>query len=83
MSHVVVYSTPGCKQCEFTVRKLTERDVPTTVVDLSTNPRALALVKSMGFTSAPVVTDGQQWWSGLNLAKIQELTSPSSSRSSA
>ena len=44
-------------------------------VDMSEDPIALEMVKSLGYTSAPVViVDESQHWSGFRMDKIQNLT---------
>jgi glutaredoxin-like protein NrdH len=44
--------------------------VPFDVVDLTTDDRAMALVKQLGYQSAPVVVDGDSHWSGFRPDKI-------------
>ena len=43
-------------------------------VDMSQDPIALEMVKSLGYTSAPVVIAGEEHWSGFRMDKIQSLT---------
>lgn len=52
---VTVYSTPNCSQCNMTVRFLDKHGIRYTKVDLSESEQAMALVKDLGYTSAPVV----------------------------
>lgn len=52
---VTVYSTPSCVQCKGTYRKLDQHGVTYEVVDLSTNAEAMAAIKEMDYSQAPVV----------------------------
>lgn len=71
---VTVYTTPTCPQCEMTKKTLTRGGVNYEVVDLSTDPQAMAFVKEeLGYVSAPVVVAGTQHWSGFRLSAIQNL----------
>jgi glutaredoxin-like protein NrdH len=71
---VTVFTTPTCPQCEMTKKVLTKGDVKFDVVDLSTNPEAMAMVKDeLGYTAAPVVVAGAQHWSGFRLGALQTL----------
>ena len=73
---VTVYTTPTCPQCEMTKKVLTKSNIEFEVVDLSTDPEAMAYVKEeLGYAAAPVVVAGTQHWSGFRLGALQNLTS--------
>jgi len=73
---VTVYTTPTCPQCEMTKKVLTKGNIEFEVVDLSTDPEAMAYVKEeLGYAAAPVVVAGTQHWSGFRLGALQNLTS--------
>ena len=55
MAEVTVYSHPSCVQCDSTKRMLKSIDVEYEEVDMSQDAIALDMVKSLGYTSAPVV----------------------------
>lgn len=59
-----VYTTPVCSQCTLTKNWLTRQGIPFTTVDISQSPEAEALVRGLGYTSAPVVVAGAESWSG-------------------
>ncbi|MER2134167.1 MAG: glutaredoxin-like protein NrdH [Arthrobacter sp.] len=61
---VTVYTTPSCQQCNMTKRWLTKNNIPFEAVDLTQSPEAAAMVKGLGFTSAPVVVAGNDTWFG-------------------
>lgn len=78
--HVTVYSLPSsvCHSCKFTKRKLEQFGIPFTVVRLDHDKGALEKVKSLGYTSAPVVHvdlgDGATWtWHGYAPSQIERL----------
>ena len=70
---VTVYTTPDCVQCESTKRQFSKLDVPYKVVDLSQDAEAMAMVKEMGYTAAPVVIAGEKHWSGFRIEKIKNV----------
>lgn len=70
---VVVYSKPACVQCDATYRALDKADVEYTVVDLTADPAALKLARSLGYLQAPVVVAGDQHWSGFRPDLIYAL----------
>ena len=70
---VEVYGKPGCMQCKFTVKELEKQDIPHQYIDISVNEVAAEQVKSMGFTTLPVVVAGESKWAGLKLDNIRGL----------
>ncbi|MCJ1675688.1 glutaredoxin-like protein NrdH [Rathayibacter sp. VKM Ac-2929] len=58
---LVVYSKPSCVQCTRTYRVLEKEGIEYTVVDITTNPAALAYVtEELGYSAAPVVVASDQ-----------------------
>ncbi len=55
MSKVVVYSKPNCMQCEFTKKFLEDKGIDFEIKNVQENGDALTEVKSLGYTSLPVV----------------------------
>ena len=70
---VVVYTLPSCVQCESTKRVLKSIDVEFEEIDMSQDPIALEMVRSLGYTSAPVVISGEDHWSGFRMDRIKAL----------
>jgi glutaredoxin-like protein NrdH len=70
---VTVYSLPACVQCDSTKRLLTKNKIPYNEVDLSQDPAALAMVREMGYTAAPVVVAGEEHWSGFRPDKLSNI----------
>jgi glutaredoxin-like protein NrdH len=53
---------------------LKKNEVAFEEVDMSQDPIALEMVKSLGYTSAPVVIADDDHWSGFRMDKIQNLS---------
>jgi glutaredoxin-like protein NrdH len=70
---VIVYSKPACVQCDATYRALDKRNVEYTVIDVTTNPEALDLVRGFGYLQVPVVVAGNDHWSGFRPDQIAKL----------
>jgi glutaredoxin-like protein NrdH len=75
---VVVYSKPSCVQCTATYRTLDKLGVAYDVIDMTTDPEALAFVMSSGQKSAPVVVVTEpgvvdQVWGGFRPDLIADL----------
>lgn len=74
MATLTLYSTPDCQQCKATARELDKHSVPYEYVDMSTDPEAVARVKSLGYLRAPVVeTPSGKHWSGFRPDLIQQF----------
>jgi glutaredoxin-like protein NrdH len=71
---VTVYTLPACVQCDSTKRMLQRNQVDYNEVDMSQDPVALEMVKTMGYTAAPVVVADEEHWSGFRMDKIQALS---------
>jgi glutaredoxin-like protein NrdH len=50
-------------------------DVEFEEVDMSQDPVAMEMIKSLGYTSAPVVIAGDDHWSGFRMDRIKALKS--------
>jgi glutaredoxin-like protein NrdH len=72
----VVYTKPDCQPCRMTKRKLDAAGIYYTEVDVTQDETALAFVKALGYTGAPVVyvstIEGDVHWYGLNVAMIEQ-----------
>lgn len=70
---ITVYSTPSCVQCTATYRALENHGLDYHVVDLSEDEAAMERVRALGYQQAPVVTDGQDSWSGFRPDRISAV----------
>lgn len=71
---VTVYTLPACVQCESTKRLLTRNNVPFEEINMSENLDALDMIKTLGYTAAPVVMAGEEHWSGFRPDKLSALS---------
>lgn len=60
--HITIYSKPNCPQCAATKRAFDRLGAPYTVVDITTDPVALATLQEAGFRQAPVVFVDSDFW---------------------
>lgn len=72
---ITVYTTPDCVQCDSTKRQFIKHGVEFDSVDLSTDLDAMAMVRQLGYSAAPVVIAGDKHWSGFRMSEIKALVS--------
>jgi glutaredoxin-like protein NrdH len=70
---VTVYGKPGCTQCNASYRKLDKDGTPYTKIDVSQDPEAFDLVKSLGYTQVPVTVTDDEHWYGFVYDKLDAL----------
>lgn len=76
---VVVYSLPNCMQCTATYKRFEKNNIDYDVVDMSQDPNAREIVKSLGHRQAPVIVVSDETgsvvshWSGLRIDLINSL----------
>ncbi len=70
---ITVYSKPACVQCTATTRALDRQGIDYTVVDVSEDEQAFALVRGLGYRQVPVVIAGEQHWAGFRPDMISAL----------
>lgn len=70
---ITVYTQPSCMQCNATYRALKNQGLNYQSVDLSQDPDALAFVRGLGYTAAPIVVAGDEHWSGFRPDRIKGL----------
>lgn len=73
MSEITVYTAPQCPQCTMTKKLLDKRGADYTCVDLSTDSDALALVRELGYSAAPVVVAGDVHFSSFRPDALDRL----------
>lgn len=71
--NITVYTTANCVQCNSTKRYLDKHDVAYQTVDLNEDAEAMAMVKELGYTAAPVVIAGDKHWSGFRIERLKNL----------
>ncbi|PYB71819.1 MULTISPECIES: glutaredoxin-like protein NrdH [Rhizobium] len=70
---ITVYSKPACVQCNATTRALDRQGIDYTVIDVSEDAQAFALVRDLGYRQVPVVVAGERHWAGFRPDMISAL----------
>ncbi|MDI7862728.1 glutaredoxin-like protein NrdH [Rhizobiaceae bacterium n13] len=70
---ITVYSKPACVQCTATTRALDRQGIDYTIIDVSIDADAFALVQDLGYRQVPVVVAGEQHWAGFRPDMISAL----------
>lgn len=70
---VVVYSKPGCPQCDMTVRQLEKLGIEYQKLDVTVDTAAFEVCRALGYLSAPVVVAGDDHWSGFRPDRLAAL----------
>ena len=70
---ITVYSKPACVQCTATTRALDRQGIDYSVVDISQDADAFALVQGLGYRQVPVVIAGEQHGAGFRPDMISAL----------
>ncbi|WP_179123886.1 glutaredoxin domain-containing protein [Paraliobacillus ryukyuensis] len=74
MSKITVYTKYNCPKCEVTKTMLDGEGAEYESVNVEDDADALEYIKSLGFTSTPVITkQGYEPFSGFNLDKLKEM----------
>ncbi|NKW11365.1 glutaredoxin-like protein NrdH [Ochrobactrum tritici] len=73
MSSVILYTKPACPQCSATKRALEKLGVEYSLIDVTKDDDAYALVAGLGYRQAPVVVAGEMHWSGFRPDMISSL----------
>ncbi|MEY1642075.1 glutaredoxin-like protein NrdH, partial [Streptococcus pyogenes] len=68
-----VYSKNNCMQCKMTKKFLEQHGANFQEININEHPEKVDYVKSLGFTSAPVIEADNLVFSGFQPAKLKEL----------
>ncbi|VGR13996.1 glutaredoxin-like protein NrdH [Streptococcus pyogenes] len=70
---ITVYSKNNCMQCKMTKKFLEQYGANFQEINIDEHPEKVDYVKSLGFTSAPVIEADNLVFSGFQPAKLKEL----------
>ncbi|HEP1356394.1 TPA: glutaredoxin-like protein NrdH [Streptococcus pyogenes] len=70
---ITVYSKNNCMQCKMTKKFLEQHGANFQEINIDEHPEKVDYVKSLGFTSAPVIEVDNLVFSGFQPAKLKEL----------
>lgn len=74
MAKITIYSKNNCMQCKMSKKFLLENGATDIEeINLDEHPEQIDYVKSLGFSSAPVIVSGDLAFSGFQPAKLKEL----------
>lgn len=73
---ITVYTTKTCVYCVMVKKFLTMKDVPYETVDITDDgEKRQELADKTGYTTVPVITDGEEYIVGWNPAQLTKLIS--------
>jgi glutaredoxin-like protein NrdH len=70
---ITVYSQPNCVPCKKVKTWLDNKEIAYVEKDVTADVAAYNEVKSMGYSTMPVVQTETRTWSGIDLAKMKSL----------
>ncbi|AAL97981.1 TPA: glutaredoxin-like protein NrdH [Streptococcus pyogenes] len=70
---ITVYSKNNCIQCKMTKKFLEQHGANFQEINIDEHPEKVDYVRSLGFTSAPVIEADNLVFSGFQPAKLKEL----------
>ncbi|HFI0394386.1 TPA: glutaredoxin-like protein NrdH [Streptococcus suis] len=70
---VTIYSKNNCVQCKMSKKFLDEHNVAYKEINLDEQPEYIEHVKSLGFSSAPVIETENEVFSGFQPTKLKAL----------
>jgi glutaredoxin-like protein NrdH len=70
---VLVYTKPGCVQCEHTEKQLVKLEIPHQMIDVTVDKDAEAKVLATGNLQMPMVVAGTDVWHGFKIDKLRGL----------
>ncbi|HHJ9640140.1 TPA: glutaredoxin-like protein NrdH [Streptococcus pyogenes] len=70
---ITVYSKNNCMQCKMTKKFLEQHGANFQEINIDEHPEKVDYVKSLGFTSTPVIEADNLVFSGFQPAKLKEL----------
>ncbi|VTT06628.1 glutaredoxin-like protein NrdH [Streptococcus dysgalactiae] len=70
---ITVYSKNNCMQCKMTKKFLEQHGANFQEINIDEHPEKVEYVKSLGFTSGPVIEADNLVFSGFQPAKLKEL----------
>lgn len=73
MAAITVFSKNNCMQCKMTKKFLEQNGADFQEINIDEQPDKVEYVKSLGFTSAPIIEAGDVVFSGFQPAKLKEI----------
>ena len=73
MAEITVFSKNNCMQCKMTKKFLEQHGADFVEINIDEHPEKIDYVKSLGFTTAPVIQAGEVAFSGFQPSKLKEI----------
>jgi glutaredoxin-like protein NrdH len=73
---VIVYTKPGCVQCNATKKRIEAKGFTPSMIDVSADKAAFDHIIGLGYRQVPVVVAGDDHWAGFQPDKIDALPEP-------
>lgn len=73
MVKIVIWTKPGCPQCDMTKKQFDKRGIIYQEKRLDRSPKAVERFLELGLLAAPIVETDRKQWSGFRLDKIKSL----------
>jgi glutaredoxin-like protein NrdH len=70
---ITLFSKNNCMQCKMTKKLLDKEGADYQEINIDEHPDMVDYVKSLGFTSAPVIKAGDISFSGFQPSKLKEI----------
>lgn len=73
MATITIFSKNNCMQCKMTKKFLEQNGADFQEINIDEQPEKVDYVKSLGFSSAPVIEAGDVVFSGFQPSKLKAL----------
>lgn len=73
MPRPIIYSRPGCVQCDLTKKLMKREGIGYDEINVEVDAEALELIVGMGYMQAPVIIYGEEHWSGFIPGRVLGL----------
>lgn len=73
MANITIFSKNNCMQCRMTKKFLEQHGADFEEINLDETPEKIDYVKTLGFSTAPVIEAGDIVFSGFQPTKLKEL----------
>ena len=70
---ITVFSRPNCNPCAKVKTWLNTKNVRFREVDVTQDLEGFQMLKTLGYSSVPVISTGSEHWSGIDLTKMKGL----------
>lgn len=73
MSELIVYTSNGCSGCKMVKKQFEKNGIDFKEVNLSESPEDAGMIKSKGFSAAPIIEFDGEFSYGFNPDRIRKI----------